>query len=37
MDIYKNTEGYNPNKKEKYLSYLTIWLLIWLVIKNLIQ
>ena len=36
-DIYKNIEEYNSNKKEKYSSQLMIWLLIFLVIKSLIQ
>ena len=33
-DIYKNTEEYNPNKRKIYLSYLMIWLLTCLVMKN---
>ena len=34
---YNNTEEYNPNKKNKILIYLMIWLLICLVIRQLIQ
>ena len=36
-DVYKNIEDYNQIKNEEYWSYLMIWLLIWLVIKNSIQ
>ena len=36
-DIYENIEEYNPNKNEKYWSFLMIWLLICLVFKSLIQ
>ena len=35
-DIYKNMEGYNPNKKQKILIVFEMWLLICLVIKKLI-
>ena len=34
-DIYTNIEEYNPNKKQKYWSYLMICLLICFVIKKL--
>ena len=33
-DIYKNTEEYSPNKRKIYWSYLMIWLLTCLEIKN---
>ena len=36
-DTYKNNEKYNPNKKCKILIFLMIQLLIFLVMKNLIQ
>ena len=38
-DIFENIDEYKPNKKRKlieYWLYLTVWLLIFLVIKNLI-
>ena len=37
QDVHKNIEEYNQEKKREILIVLTIWLLIWLIIKNLIQ
>ena len=34
-DTYKNIEEYNPNKKRKRL--IVLWLVIYLVVKSLIQ
>ena len=36
-DIHRNIQEYNSNKEQKTLTFLMIWLLIYLVIKNLIQ
>ena len=36
-DVCKNIEEYNPNKKCKILTFLMMWLLVCLVIKNLNQ
>ena len=36
-DVYKNIDEYNPDKENKIVTFLIIWLQIWFIKKSLIQ